>query len=51
MLTQQNSIEILQNYDIIIDASDNPLCRYLVSDTCVKLNKTLVSGAAIGWEG
>ena len=37
--------------ETIIDASDNPACRYLVSDTCVLLNKPLVSGAAVGWEG
>ena len=39
----------LDSYDIVIDGSDNPKCRYLVNDYCRKTNKVLFSGACIGW--
>lgn len=48
------TIETLSNmdqYDLVLDGSDNARCRYLVNDYCAKINKRLVSGACIGWEG
>ncbi len=50
-LTTQNSIDILKNYDIIIDGSDNFETRYLVNDACIELNKPLISGAIYKFEG
>ena len=41
---------MLDNYDYVIDGSDNPMCRYIVNDYCMKNNKKLLSGACIGWE-
>ena len=41
----------LDQYDLVIDGSDNPQCRYLVNDYLMKTNKKLLSGACIGWEG
>ena len=38
-------------YDIIVDCTDNPATRYLISDVCVALGKILVSGAAQRAEG
>lgn len=45
------TMDNLGDYDIIVDGSDNPKCRYLVSDYCVKNKKKLLSAACIGWEG
>jgi adenylyltransferase/sulfurtransferase len=39
----------LADYDLIIDGSDNPECRYIVNDFCMKSGKRLLSGACIGW--
>jgi len=41
---------LLNEYDIVVDGSDNPTCRYIVNDQCMKTNKKLLSGACIGWE-
>uniref|UniRef100_A0A1J3K5Q3 Adenylyltransferase and sulfurtransferase MOCS3 n=1 Tax=Noccaea caerulescens TaxID=107243 RepID=A0A1J3K5Q3_NOCCA len=50
-LRTSNALEILTQYDIIVDATDNPPSRYMISDCCVLLGKPLVSGAALGMEG
>lgn len=50
-LSNQNAIDVLFPYDIIIDGSDNFATRYLVNDACVILNKPLVYGAISGFEG
>ncbi|KAM7250905.1 hypothetical protein ACFE04_022788 [Oxalis oulophora] len=50
-LRTSNALEILSQYDIIVDATDNAPSRYMISDCCVVLGKPLVSGAAIGMEG
>jgi len=50
-LSPENAIEIFQNYDVILDATDNPATRYLINDTAIYLNKPLVSGSSVGWEG
>lgn len=46
-----NALEIMEKYDIVIDATDNVPSRYMISDCCVVLRKPLVSGAALGLEG
>ncbi|KAJ8754892.1 hypothetical protein K2173_015404 [Erythroxylum novogranatense] len=50
-LRTSNALEILNQYDIIVDATDNAPSRYMISDCCVVLGKPLVSGAALGLEG
>jgi len=50
-LTNQNAIEIIIPYDIVIDGTDNFATRYLINDACVLLNKTLVYGAISQFEG
>ncbi|PWW26346.1 adenylyltransferase/sulfurtransferase [Chryseobacterium sp. AG844] len=50
-INNDNAEEILAQYDIIIDGSDNFTTRYLVNDTCIKLNKTLVYGSILGFSG
>lgn len=46
-----NVLEILKDYDVIIDGSDNFATRYLVNDACVIHNKPLVFGAIYKFEG
>jgi len=50
-LTPENCASIIRPYDIILDGSDNFSTRYLVNDTCVRLNKTLVYGSIFRNEG
>ncbi len=50
-LTNANAINIIKNYDIIIDGSDNFVTRYLVNDACVLLNKPFVYGSIYKFEG
>ncbi|KAF5367194.1 hypothetical protein D9758_004067 [Tetrapyrgos nigripes] len=50
-LAPDNAIVLLSPYDIILDCTDNPPTRYLLSDTAVALGKPLVSGAAQKFEG
>lgn len=42
---------IVDGYDVVLDCTDNPATRYLISDLCVLLGKVLVSGAAQRLEG
>jgi molybdopterin/thiamine biosynthesis adenylyltransferase len=50
-LTSQNALEIIREYDLIIDGSDNFPTRYLVNDACVLENKPLLYGAISQFEG
>ncbi len=46
-----NAEQLLEDFDIIVDGSDNFQCRYLVNDAVVLKNKILVQGAVSAWEG
>lgn len=46
-----NARALVEHYDVVIDASDNPRTRYLLNDACVLVGRPLVSGSAIGLEG
>lgn len=50
-ITNKNALEILENYDLIIDGSDNFATRYLINDACVLLEKPLIYGAVLRFEG
>lgn len=50
-LTIENAKQLIEQFDIIVDGSDNFATRYLVNDTCVALGKTLVYGSILGFEG
>ena len=50
-LTSKNIMDIIKEYDIIVDGSDNFPTRYLVNDACVLTKKTLVFGAFFRYEG
>lgn len=51
LLREENAEQLISLYDLIVDGSDNFLTRYLVNDTCVKLNKPLVYGSILRYEG
>jgi sulfur-carrier protein adenylyltransferase/sulfurtransferase len=50
-LTSANALEILREYDIVIDGTDNFPTRYLVNDACVLLKKPNVYGSIFRFEG
>ncbi|HEY0896979.1 MAG TPA: HesA/MoeB/ThiF family protein [Sphingobacteriaceae bacterium] len=50
-LTTQNALEIMECFDVIVDATDNFPTRYLIGDACVLLGKPLVQGAVSRYEG
>ena len=50
-LTSQNIMEIIKDYDIIVDGCDNFPTRYLVNDACVLAKKPNVHGSIFQFEG
>jgi molybdopterin-synthase adenylyltransferase len=50
-LTSGNIMDIISDYDIVVDASDNFPTRYLVNDACVMQKKKLISAAVFRFEG
>ena len=50
-LTQENSLEILSDYDVIIDGTDNFQSRYLIGDVCEMLEKPWIFGSIHRFEG
>ncbi|BCB95475.1 thiazole biosynthesis adenylyltransferase ThiF [Dissulfurispira thermophila] len=50
-ISKDNIIDLIKDYDIVVDGSDNFPTRYLVNDACVMLKKPLVSGAILRFEG
>lgn len=50
-LTPDEAPSIFEKYDLILDCTDNPATRYLISDTAVLTGKPLVSASALKTEG
>lgn len=50
-LTSQNIMEIIKEYDVIVDGCDNFPTRYLVNDACVLAKKPNVHGSIFQFEG
>jgi len=50
-LTSGNALEILRDFDIVVDGSDNFPTRYLVNDACVLLGKPDVYGSVFRFDG
>lgn len=50
-LTSQNALSIIQNYDIVVDGTDNFPTRYLINDAAVMLGKLMVYGSIFRFEG
>jgi adenylyltransferase/sulfurtransferase len=51
MLSSENALDILKDYDIVVDGTDNFPTRYLVNDACVLLQKPNVYGSIFRFEG
>ncbi len=51
MLTSQNALEIISQYDIVADGTDNFPTRYLVNDACVLTGKPNAYGSIFRFEG
>nr|NIP78184.1 molybdopterin-synthase adenylyltransferase MoeB [Gemmatimonadota bacterium]NIQ52558.1 molybdopterin-synthase adenylyltransferase MoeB [Gemmatimonadota bacterium]NIU72696.1 molybdopterin-synthase adenylyltransferase MoeB [Gammaproteobacteria bacterium]NIX43102.1 molybdopterin-synthase adenylyltransferase MoeB [Gemmatimonadota bacterium]NIY07264.1 molybdopterin-synthase adenylyltransferase MoeB [Gemmatimonadota bacterium] len=50
-LTSDNALDIIRDYDIVVDGTDNFPTRYLVNDACVLLGKRNVYGSILKFEG
>lgn len=50
-LNASNAFEIFHAYDLVLDCTDTPITRYLVSDVAVNLGITVVSASGLGVEG
>ncbi|MCF4970205.1 molybdopterin-synthase adenylyltransferase MoeB [Nostoc sp. CMAA1605] len=50
-LSSENALDIVKDYDIVVDGTDNFPTRYLVNDACVLLNKPNVYGSIFRFEG
>ena len=50
-ITADNALEIIREFDVICDCSDNFGTRYLINDACLIQNKPLVFGSVQGFEG
>nr|YP_009394842.1 Molybdopterin biosynthesis protein [Polysiphonia elongata]ARW63404.1 Molybdopterin biosynthesis protein [Polysiphonia elongata] len=50
-LNKYNQIEVISYYDIVIDATDNFITRYIIDEACYRLNKVYIYGAASKFEG
>ena len=45
----ENAEALIQNYDVIIDGTDNFSSKFLINDACVKFGKPLVYGSILGF--
>lgn len=50
-ISKDDILDLIKDYDIVVDGSDNFPTRYLVNDACVMAGKPLVSGAILRFEG
>ena len=51
LLSSANALDILKDYDIVADGTDNFPTRYLVNDACVLMGKSNVYGSIFRFEG
>lgn len=50
-ITTANALDLIPQYDVLVDCTDNFAARYLINDACVLLDKPLVFGAVFQYEG
>ncbi|XP_054740505.1 adenylyltransferase and sulfurtransferase MOCS3 [Anastrepha obliqua] len=50
-LDSRNAMDIVKQYDVVLDCTDNVVTRYLINDACVLLHKPLVFGSALQFDG
>jgi len=51
VLSSDNALDIMADYDIVLNGCDNFPTRYLVNDACVMLRKPMVDGSVLKFEG
>jgi adenylyltransferase/sulfurtransferase len=51
ILSSENALEIIGDFDLVVNGSDNFPTRYLVNDACVFLKKPLIDASILKWEG
>src|SRR5205823_1627725 len=51
LLNSENALDIIKDYDIVVNGCDNFATRYLANDACYFLNKPLVDGSILFFEG
>ena len=51
ILSSENALEIVDNYDLVVNGCDNFPTRYLINDACVLLGKPLVDAGIMRFEG
>ena len=51
MLTADNACDIIAGHDLVIEGSDNPDTKYLVSDTCCRLQIPCITGGVSQFQG
>lgn len=44
-------MDIIKDYDLVLDCTDNVATRYLLNDCCILLKRPLISGSALQMEG
>ena len=50
-ITKENAIELISEYDVIVDGTDSLPTKYLLNDACVILEKPLVYGSLYKFDG
>jgi adenylyltransferase/sulfurtransferase len=50
-ITSENALDLLRDYDVVVDGTDNFPTRYLTNDACVLLGKPNVYGSIFRFEG
>lgn len=50
-LSVENALELIADYDVVVDGTDNFPTRYLVNDACTKLGKPNVFGGVLRFDG
>ncbi len=51
LFTDERVLKIIEQYDIVVDCTDNLPARYLLNDACIILNKPLVHAAMYKYQG
>lgn len=50
-LSSDNALDIIREYDVVADGTDNFPTRYLINDACVMLDKPNIHGSIFQFEG
>ncbi|MGH7932064.1 MAG: HesA/MoeB/ThiF family protein [Candidatus Binataceae bacterium] len=50
-LDSANAVQIITGFDFVIDATDSPVAKFLINDTCVALKRPFIYAGLLGWTG